>query len=411
MGVFVVTFTPVPSDTWKVPEEGSEEQCPLSPSLVHLALSLEHVFETRPPDAPGLIFVGAMSAGLEPANGAIPRRISSGGVGTDFWEAAASCLGEAAERLSQSERPLKTRLAQTDEVAGTIGAERTHELFALTGNSSGDVLDCVEATILTSDQQVPIPIELISHCSTARAAMNISTGCAAGPTIEAAIYHGLLEWVERDAVATWWHGGVPARHIALETLDEAGVLGLVTRSRHGHYGRQAWFLDVTTDLQIPCAVCVSFDENGRGLAHGSAARATLGEAARAAFMEICQMEVAFHLLAMKLKQAGTQLSDHDRDQLVRFGAISLQDYPLLVPQRPPLSSADLGDVSAKGLASFLQMHGFLSLAVDVSSPRIAIPVAKTLVLGLQPLPAAIQTERLRTAMEGANGASFALSLF
>lgn len=407
----MVAFTPIPSDAWTSAEEWSDENSPLSPILARLASRLDHVFQTSPPDAPGLLFVGAMSDGLGAASRALPRRISAGGVGTDFWEAAASCLGEAAERLSQSESPRKTRLAQNDEIVGTIGAESAGELFALAGNSPGDVVDCVEATILTSGQQVPIPVELTSDCSTAKAEMNISTGCAAGPTIEAAIYHGLLEWVERDAVATWWHGGVPARHIALETLDEAGVLGLITHSRQGQYGRQAWFLDVTTDLQIPCVVCVSLDRNGRGLAHGSAARATLGEAARAAFMEACQMEVASHLLAMKLKQAGAQLSDQDRNQLVRFGAISLHDCPLLVPQRPPLSPAGLGDVSAKGLATLLQTHGFLSLAVDVSSPRIGVPVAKTLVLGLQPLPATVRTERLRRPMESENGAPFALSLF
>src|SRR5690606_20245552 len=42
----------------------------------------------------------------------------------------------------------------------------------------------------------------------------LSTGCAAGPSFEAAAARALLELVERDAASLWWIGGRRARPVA-----------------------------------------------------------------------------------------------------------------------------------------------------------------------------------------------------
>src|SRR5205085_9528381 len=55
---------------------------------------------------------------------------------------------------------------------------------------------------------------------TARFAYGDSNGCAAGNTIEEAIFQGLLELLERDSVATWWYSRVQRPAVDLESFDE-----------------------------------------------------------------------------------------------------------------------------------------------------------------------------------------------
>lgn len=43
-----------------------------------------------------------------------------------------------------------------------------------------------------------------------------SNGCASGNTIEEAIYYGLLELVERDAVAIWWYNRIRRPEVKLD---------------------------------------------------------------------------------------------------------------------------------------------------------------------------------------------------
>lgn len=407
--------SPIPAEIWTEVGASPQGGAIVSAPLARLAGQLDDVFEIKPPDAPGLSFVGAMIRvnGTSEAPGSA-QILSCGGIDQSFWQAAASCLGEAAERLALRASLATERLRCRPQLEEALGPQGAAELLTLAGASgSEDETDCVVASILGTTSVLSVPSSLISMSAALPAAMNVSVGCAAGLTRRDAINRALFEWVERDAVAQWWHGGHPARQVSLETLDEAGVLTLISQARASAKGRHCWFLDITTDLAIPAIACVSWTADGKGFVHGSASRATLGEAARAAFLEACQMEVSFHLLAMKLHDRKRPLAAADRHHLARFDQITPERFPLLLPQRSPRwpSKSEGEWLAAEGIADRLGAHGMRCLCVDLHPPGIAVPVVKTFVTGLQPLPSQVATSRLGRREGGEVGVPMSLPLF
>src|SRR6266568_9401058 len=80
--------------------------------LARVAGLVHRLFLLRSPWAPGLRFVGAQAlAPGAPDATAEGEVFSLGGCGVTLEDALASCLGEAAERLSQVERPGDVTLA------------------------------------------------------------------------------------------------------------------------------------------------------------------------------------------------------------------------------------------------------------------------------------------------------------
>ncbi|MEL6780843.1 MAG: YcaO-like family protein [Pseudomonadota bacterium] len=123
------------------------------------------------------------------------------------------------------------------------------------------------------------------------AAIGDSNGCAAGLSRSAARMSGLLELIERDAVARWWYGirrcpPVPWRACG---LPPELFRWLETRSR------RTWIIDVTSDIGIPVAVAVGADSDGRSIALGHAAGTDWPAAALAATTELVQMEFSLQL--------------------------------------------------------------------------------------------------------------------
>ncbi len=82
-----------------------------------------------------------------------------------------------------------------------------------------------------------------------------SNGCAAGSNREEAILQGLLELVERDAVAIWWYNRIARPAFAVppalrQTFERARLV-------HERAGRDLSLLDCTADLGVPVAAAVS----------------------------------------------------------------------------------------------------------------------------------------------------------
>ena len=63
-------------------------------------------------------------------------------------------------------------------------------------------------------------------CLRQKASLNtrgLSTGCAAGVLLDAAITSAIFELVERDAASLWWEGGRPPRPVSNEALVDAEI--------------------------------------------------------------------------------------------------------------------------------------------------------------------------------------------
>ncbi len=82
-----------------------------------------------------------------------------------------------------------------------------------------------------------------------------SNGCAVGSVMEEAILQGLLELIERDAVAIWWYNRIPRPGVDLATSDDPYVAELV--AHYATLGRSLWVLDVTGDLGVPTYAAIS----------------------------------------------------------------------------------------------------------------------------------------------------------
>jgi ribosomal protein S12 methylthiotransferase accessory factor len=87
-----------------------------------------------------------------------------------------------------------------------------------------------------------------------------ANGNAAGNTVEEAILQGLMELVERDAVALWWYNRARRPAFDLDSIGEPYVD--VLREHYDKIGRDLWVLDITSDLGIPTFVGVSVRRDG-----------------------------------------------------------------------------------------------------------------------------------------------------
>ncbi len=89
-----------------------------------------------------------------------------------------------------------------------------------------------------------------------------SNGTAAASTEEEAILRGLLELIERDAVAIWWYNSLSRPRVRLGSLP-ADVTGPVASALESLGWRISLF-DLTHDLQVPvCGAVATRDDAGR----------------------------------------------------------------------------------------------------------------------------------------------------
>ncbi|MBV9077587.1 MAG: YcaO-like family protein [Methylobacteriaceae bacterium] len=368
-------------------------------AAIAVAGELTRIFTLPSPDAPGLAFVGGtadpvrygFAPGLHPA-------ANVSGRGAEPEAAFLGCIGEAVEHLS--------RLAWGDEAIERRGGEPPAGLGEITTAAlmaacpAGRSGEWIAARRLGSDEATALPVELV--LSRPGEPAPASTGMGSGATIEAACLAGLLELVERDAAALWWHGGVPARPVAAEVLAEA-VGWLLPALRSGATGRITNFLDLTSDLGVPVVAALSTGSDGRGLACGLAARPSRTAAVRAALLELGQMELAHRLVELKLARGGPAALAPVEERHRRRMALDAAALPLLAPVGLPrpadaaLAAASEADLLAS-LADHLAGHGVEAVAVDLTRAALGIPAVRVVAPALQPLPLTHRTQRLDHAI-------------
>jgi thiazole/oxazole-forming peptide maturase SagD family component len=83
-----------------------------------------------------------------------------------------------------------------------------------------------------------------------------SNGCAAGESMERAVEHGLLELIERDAIALWWTARVAKPGLGLPDEAEAEEIVSEFEARK----RKVWLLDLSTDTGVPVAAAIAASE-------------------------------------------------------------------------------------------------------------------------------------------------------
>jgi len=167
-------------------------------------------------------------------------------------------------------------------------------------------------------------------------------------------------------------------------------------------------IDITTDIGVACVAAVSCMTNGFGLAFGLAARPTLTAAARAAVLEMCQIELAHAVVEAKCSERGeAALNDRDRIHRRRATMINADRCLLLQPAEEPVEhlNLDTTDSSAalQQIVARLAQFGIESFGLNLTRPRFAIPVARVIAPGLQLQPSAIVTPRLANMIAQTGG--------
>ena len=379
-----------------------------APALAALAGRFARTFIIGSQWAPGFCCVGAEVAlnAHEQRAYAAPR-LSLTGSGETLGTALVSCLGEAADRLSDGACPGDIRLAGTSANA-VRGGWITQVI------PEGDI-DWIDARDVMTGAAVALPADLCIRRPPEQRAIEpvgaLSAGVAAGSDFASAALRAGLEMCERDAAALWWLGGRQPKAFPLEHPAAIAGMTLIAALRQDRTERRTCLLDITTDLEIPAVAAVSLDRDGSGLACGLAARPDWGDAARAAILEMCQMELAAPLSEAKRAERGdSALNDIDRRHLQRasFAAstcdlIRPSDLSTLPP--PPSPAPD----QLKDFAERLGRKGIRLFSVDLTRPDIGVAVARMVSPDLQPYTGDVVTERLRRCRVEHNDAHLAVS--
>jgi ribosomal protein S12 methylthiotransferase accessory factor len=204
----------------------------------------------------------------------------------------------------------------------------------------------------------------------------------------------------------WWLGGCRPKRFALDHPATMAGAELIRRLRQQESGRQTLLLDITTDNGIPVVASVSMDKDGRGMAYGVSSRLNAGEAAKAAILEMCQMEMAAPIARAKLAEGGDKvLNDADRRHL-RRAEFAAMDCELFHPR--DISSHNSAAISnLKGLASHLRSHGIRIFLLDHTREDIGVSVVRAVSPELQPFSTAVSTSRFSQACRENEGSDIA----
>ncbi len=325
---------------------------------------------------------------------------TSGGKGVTRLRAKVSAMGEALERYSgtyHGDEP-RTR-GRLDDLEGAIHpnacmhfsaaqyAERSERnVTAGPADRIPPPFDPAQPTdwtpmwSLTTGRRAYLPTMLLYFDHPAlpaeRTCIATSNGAASGNGLEEAILHGLLELVERDAVAMWWYNRAIRPGVNLTGSRDPFV-----RRMHRAYasiGREWWVLDLTSDLGVPCYAAVSRRVGGgpEEPLLGFGAHLDPAIALRRAVTELNQIAVG--------REGRNTRFVTDRRVVDWLATASVARHPYLAPaDTEPVSrgSTATGDVfdDLNQLLTRLQSVGLDPLVLDQTRPDIGVAVARVVV--------------------------------
>jgi oxazoline/thiazoline synthase len=216
-----------------------------------------------------------------------------------------------------------------------------------------------------------------------------SNGCAAGSVLEEAVLQGLLELIERDAVALWWYNRLRRPAVDLATFDDPYIPKLVR-----HYGglrRELWALDITSDIGVPAVAAVSrrIDQPEEDVIYGFGAHLDPSVALTRALTELNQaleaVPAAVGPESCRIYRAGPEAVRWWRSVKTADACYLAPDPdapPRRLPDFKPLVSDDLRqDVLACG--EMLARRGIEVFVLDQTRPDVNFPVVRVVAPGLR----------------------------
>jgi oxazoline/thiazoline synthase len=310
---------------------------------------------------------GIWFAIAEVAHPSRKRSVAASGHGATEKEARDRVVFEAIERVSACFHPNEELTVAKPGEAPVVLEGLDEDVEQVPAPCDWE---CVDAVSLRTGKEVLIPADFALIDYVPRSGPKLfradSTGCAAGASVEQAVLHGMLEAVERDALAMWWRLGVKR-----EVVEVPESLGAIRESLEAR-GRSLTLFDVRTEFGIPVIAAVSGLE-GRGLYVGSAAAVEETEAAERAARELLQFVFWDEELGVA----------RSREQWLEQGTV--ERFPFLSGEERGTRAAVSGATAERPMVRVrdaLLGAGFDPMIVDLSRARFEVPVVRAIVPGL-----------------------------
>ncbi|MGZ4902158.1 MAG: YcaO-related McrA-glycine thioamidation protein [Halobacteriota archaeon] len=241
---------------------------PPAQTLERIRSAIPEIGITRVADISGLDRIGLpVFSAIRPsaASGAISVYA---GKGTTATEARVSVIMEAAERFSAEVENAQLRLlyGSYDELSADYSVLNPNDLILPGPLSSNTKLEWYPAWDLLQNDEVIVPANAVFHPYTPQQGRwqlfrSNTNGLAAGNVAEEAIFHGLMEVIERDAVSI----AEATRNPGLKlNPGEGAVADVMQQFESNDVQIRLWWLP--TDTKIPTVVAVSDDERLRDAA-------------------------------------------------------------------------------------------------------------------------------------------------
>ncbi|KVC68699.1 TOMM precursor leader peptide-binding protein [Burkholderia stagnalis] len=239
-----------------------------------------------------------------------------------------------------------------------------------------DVIDWTPAWSLVSGKRRLVPLsycyaETPDSAQADVACVHNPNGCAAGSTLDEAILQGMLELIERDAVAIWWYNRIPRPGIDLASFEEPYFDALVRE--YETFGWRLWALDITHDLGVPSVAALAENPADGRFAIGFGCHLDARIAVQRALTEVNQL----------LDIAADAPHPWDREKLSETGFL----YPANDVRRttgstwPPVDADTLPAAIAHCVGK-IAAAGMDVLVVDKTRPDIGLSVAQVIAPGL-----------------------------
>ncbi len=215
-----------------------------------------------------------------------------------------------------------------------------------------------------------------------------SNGCAAGVTLEEAMLQGLLELVERDAVALWWYNRVRRAGVDLDSFED----GFLSEVKHFYKSRdrEMWVLDLTSDLNVPVFAAISRRVSApvEDIMMGYGAHVDDRIALNRAVTELNQFIPALLNIGPDGQTIYT-IGDNDALHWWKTAKVRQETYlcpgsvPLVTPSEYAIPPAQPVAAILQNLIATLEGRGHEVLMLDQTRPDIGLPVVKMIVPGLR----------------------------
>ncbi|HEX2130187.1 MAG TPA: TOMM precursor leader peptide-binding protein [Actinophytocola sp.] len=219
-----------------------------------------------------------------------------------------------------------------------------------------------------------------------------SNGSAAGSSLEDALLQGLLEVVERDAVALWWYNRTTAPAVDLDNAGDPWVDEL--REVHAALHREVWVLDVTSDVGVPTMAALSrrTDKVCEDVMFGFGAHLDPKVALVRALTELNQLMPAVVDVHDDDTDTDGGYGWSDRDAVRWWRTATWAGQPYLRPD-PDVPARSLRDYEYRATDDILTdvttvrrrltELGLDVLVLDQTRPDVGLPVVKAIVPGMR----------------------------